>query len=848
MTYEHTFRLPLPNGLHARPASCLAEAARGYQASVIFVNDRNGREANARSVLALMGTDSHRHDPCRLVIAGLDGDLAKADLVAFIENRFARTDEADSGERGERTQALIPRSLREAGLSQFHAGEVACRGIGWGRIMRASSFQRPVESATEVRTDVGRELAQFTDALARVREDYVHAANRSGGPAASILKAHLSLIDDPALVDRITECIRDGCGAGEAVGRTIREHAALLGKAESSYLRERVLDLEDIGTQLVERILGPGFSVPSPVLEAPCILMAERLTPRQFLALDRSKLQGLVLGQAGQTSHTVILARSFNIPTLTGISSLSAICPSGTEAILDAGLGILVTDIPEGVRRYYERDSAKLARIQERLDDARGRAAATADGRRLEVAANIAIGDEAAAAFAQGAEGIGLFRTELLFMDRSTAPDEEEQYEIYVSVLRAAAGRPVIIRTLDIGGDKAVSFLRLPPENNPFLGYRGVRLYAEHASLVATQMRALWRAARHGPLQVLVPMVACVEEARLARRIFNEAQSALQAAGVEHGHEVRFGLMLEVPAVAFILSELCELADFFSIGTNDLIQYSLAVDRENDKVASLYSPLHPGFLRLLRHLVDGARSRGRWIGLCGEMAEDPALLPVLVGLGLNEISLAAPRIPTAKATLARLDAADCLARLQRVLACQTQEEVRRELELGRHQDVPILSTELVLDRLALDSKADVIHAMVDALHLAGRTDQPAEVEEAVWRREDSYSTGFGHGFALPHCKCDEVHASSIVIARLDRPVYWPSLDGAPVDLVILLVMRSGDYERGHTRSLALLSRMLMQETFRVELRSSPTAGSLTNLIKQTLAATGDRAAALSPAP
>lgn len=823
MALEHSFRLPLLNGLHARPASHLAEIASTYRATVTFVNDRTARTGNAKSVLALVGTDSGFNDPCRLVIDGIDGAIALAHLRSFVLDAFARCDGPLVVEAVSAGATIIPRALRAAGLGSFHAGIPACRGLGAGRLIFARGFKLPPLPPPGRGHDATRELARFQAAVTDLRVDYMPAVAVARGTAAGVLQAHAGLLNDPELFDKVAFHIGQGQTAAQAVVTAIDGLAQLLAAADSLYLRERVLDLEDIGSGLLGKLCGPGFRPSTPAIAEPSILVAERLTPAQFLALDVRNLRGLILGHAGQTSHTVILARSLNIPTLTAVPQLHAVRSAEREAILDANLGILISDVTDGVRRYYERESAKLAELEQRQASSRMLPAVTTDGRSLEVAANIVSAPEAAAAFAQGADSIGLFRTELLFSERAQEPDEEEQYAVYAAVVRAAVGRPVIIRTLDVGGDKPVSYLPLPAETNPFLGYRGVRLYSEHAPLARTQLRALWRAAAHGPIKVLIPMIASIEEARFVRTLFNEARADLESAGVECGQDVKLGFMLEVPSVAYCLDELCATADFFSIGTNDLAQYFFAADRENDKVAGRYGPLHPAFLRLLRQLVEGARAHDRWIGLCGELAENPAALPLLVGLGLDEISLSAPRIAATKVALAQLNAAHCTTLLHRVLRHATRAEALKEAASANGHAAPMLTPALVLHDLAAATKEEAIHSMIGALHVAGRTDNPAAVEEAIWRREDSFSTGFGDGFAIPHCKTDDITTNSIAVARLREPVAWQSLDGQPTDVVILLVVRAGCDTRDHMRSLSRLSRLLTQNEFRSAIRSQSPA-------------------------
>ena len=878
MAIEHRFLFPLPNGLHARPASHLEEIVRGFTAAITFANDRTGRTANAKSVLALVGTDTRHSDPCRLVFQGGDEAAACSRVVRFLSGPFTACDETLVNESpASPDQLRLPRSLKAAGLQRFHRGESACRGVGQGRAVVIGEFVLPPAFRTQQAGDAAQEHAAFCTAAAAVQNDLERSLNsanatsanqglsdrtqgdmggtpmprgtgvppvsssdrsdfnwRSCGTEAAVLKAHLAFLRDPALAGQITAQIEAGRTAAQAVVAAIEAHAAILRQAESAYLRERVLDLEDIGRRLLEKLCGPGGVPQPPVLSGPAVVFAETLTPGQFLALDRCHLRGLVLSRAGQTSHTVILARSFGIPTLTGVAPAALAVAPGTDTIVDASLGIVITEIPPGVQRWYERELAKLNCIAQAQAAAAAQLTVTRDGRRIEVGANLSSAEEAVAAFEQGAEGIGLFRTELLFMDRSEAPGEEEQYAQYAAVVRAAGGRPVIIRTLDIGGDKPVPFLKFPPESNPFLGYRGVRLYAEHSALVKTQFRALLRAAALGPLKVMVPMVACLEEARTTKRLFNEAKQELAAAGVAHGHEVPFGLMIEVPAAAFILDELCAEADFFSIGTNDLTQYFLAADRENPKVANLYSSLHPGFLRLLQQIVVGVKARRRWIGLCGEMAEDALAQPLLVGLGLDEISLATPRVAATKAALAQLASADCAALLDRALHCATRDEVAQLLAARPVSAAPLLTPELVAIDLDFRTKEEAIRAAVDLLQVAGRTTRPELIEEEIWQREDTYSTGFGGGLAVPHCKSAHLAANTIVILKSRQGVEWGSIDGQPVRVAILLAIRADDHGKEHLKVFAKLSRLVVRDEFRDRLMAGTDPAALTDFVLTAL--------------
>ncbi|WP_146180092.1 phosphoenolpyruvate--protein phosphotransferase [Opitutus sp. ER46] len=833
------FAFPLPNGLHARPASHFADVAHRFGCVISFVNERNGRTADARSVLGLVGTATRANDACRLELAGGDEAAAGAAFQTFLAGAFLRCDTELVPDATEPGEILIPRSLRAAGLETYVAGRVAARGLGRGRAVLSGGLRIPTDLATGAASDPAAEEARFDEALNRVALDLQQESRAADGPAAAVLRAHLAIVGDATLRSAVVAGIQGGRPAAHALAEAVAWQRQILGAAESAYVRERVIDVEDVAGRLWERLCGPGYRRPTLRLAEPSIVFAEALSPSQFLALDRAHLRAVVLARAGQTSHAVILARSFGVPTLTGVADAVALGQAGSEVIVDANLGIVIAGPDARLRKYYDGEEAKYRRLTTRNAAQQNRLGATADGRRLEIGANIASLEEAAAAFAQGAEGIGLLRTELLFSGRDTAPDEATQYALYAGVVTAAAGRPVIIRTLDAGGDKPVAFLPRTTEANPFLGYRGARLYREHADLIRTQLRAILRAAALGPVKVLVPMISSVEEARFVRQLLGEARAELVARGEAVPESIPFGLMIEVPATAFILDELCAEADFFSLGTNDLAQYFSAADRENPRVAALHDPLQPAFVRLLRQIVMRVRAHGRWIGLCGEMAEHPAALPLLVALGLDEISLAAPRIPATKAALARLEYARAVPLLEQVLACATRSAVDHVLSHAASNAEPLLLPELVLNDVVAASKEEVLRLVADALQVAGRTDTPAAIEAAVWRREEAYSTGFGEGFALPHAKTDALRANSIVLVRLRTAVEWGALDGKPVDVVIFLGIRASDHAREHLATLARLSRLVTHDTFRDAVRQERDPAALLTLLSPAAALPGN---------
>jgi fructose-specific PTS system IIA-like component len=554
-------------------------------------------------------------------------------------------------------------------------------------------------------------------------------------------------------------------------------------------------------------------------LTEPSVVIAENLTPQQLLDLDRKGIRALVLEAAGTTSHTVILARSLAIPTLIGVKNLPQLLSPGQEVVVDANRGVVIPKCTPPVRRYYERELSTLRKRQVVLARDAMAPAITADGRRIEVAANLSSAEELAPAFANGADGIGLFRTEMLFTGRDHPPSEDEQFEVYAQTARAARGRPVILRTFDIGGDKPVAYFKLPAEDNPFLGYRGVRIYEEHRDLVRAQLRAILRASAFGRVHLMIPMVASREEVLWVKAQLAEAQRDLRSRQIAFDPAMPVGIMIEIPSVAFILDQMCEEVDFFSIGTNDLVQYFLAVDRGNPRVSRLSSVRNPAFLRFLKQIVDDAHKGGKYIGMCGEMAADISHLPLLLALGLDEISVPSFEIPMLKERISRLTASASQSLLSGALKCKGVAEVESLLAAGAVSgpESPLLDRDLVVLGSKSESKEEAIREIINAFYIKARTNDPDRLEEAVWSREEVYSTGLGYGFAIPHCKTDAVVTGSIGVLKLSRPVEWGALDGQPVHTVILLAARESDANGRHMQIFSQLARKLMSEEFRSQL-------------------------------
>jgi fructose-specific phosphotransferase system IIA component len=521
---------------------------------------------------------------------------------------------------------------------------------------------------------------------------------------------------------------------------------------------------------------------------------------------------------------------------LVGVKNACAMFSPGQEVVVDANRGLVVANRAASVQKFYRREAKTLERRRQLMVKYSDSPAVTSDGKTLQVAANASSYEETAQAFANGADAIGLFRTEILFLGRETPPSEDEQFAVYAEAARAAAGRPVIIRTFDIGADKPVPYLTLASEDNPFLGYRGVRLYAEHKELLQPQLRAILRASSQGRIQIMVPMVSSMEEVVAFKTALAEARQSLAATGPALQADAPIGIMIEVPSAALILDQLCAEVDFCSIGTNDLSQYFFAADRGNARVAELANVRHPAFLRFLKQTVDQIRLAGKWVGMCGEMASDIRNLPLLLGLGLDEISLPSAQIPEFKRKVSGLRTAECNAILNRVIACTNAVEVDNILNCdpALHAAQPLLTGELVLLESASQSKEEAIQEIVDAFYVAGRTDDRHKLEESIWSREAAYSTGLGYEFAAPHCKTDAVTSDSIAVLRLKQPIEWGSVDGKPVRMIVLMALRNQGSAARHLQIFAILARKLMDDDFRAHLLAIKTADEIVTYLTEQL--------------
>ncbi|EKO3840813.1 phosphoenolpyruvate--protein phosphotransferase [Vibrio harveyi] len=828
-----SFSCELPNGVHARPASHVEAVCNSFDSSITWQNQRTGMSGNAKSVLSLISTDTLLGDECLITIEGQDEDSALTQLKQFITNEFPHCDAplATTPQEDENLDPL-PRNFSNLNVAHIRGRSVS-EGFGQGVLKAIGAINFDAFTDLPPAKSLNEERSQLNSGLEAVVKSLTIQLNSSEHTEGEVLKAHLSIAKDEEFRQTIASNLVEGRSSADAIIATAKHFGEVMKNSSSAYMRERELDIRDVCYQLLQSIYGDERFGSQNKLTQPTVCLADDLTPSQFLELDKSLLKGLILSHGGNTSHTVILARSFAIPTIVGVEGSRLTDLLDEEVIVDGTLGIVVTEITESVERYYIQERKVKEIVSSRQAQFRDVAAQTSDGKVLEVAANIAHSVEAKAAFANGAEAVGLFRTEMLYMDRTCAPDEDELYNIFCQACDAANGKSIIVRTIDIGGDKPVDYLNIPAENNPFLGYRAVRIYPEFIEMFKTQLRAILRASAHGNLKIMIPMISSLEEILWVKDILAEVRQELRKEALPFAEKVPLGIMLEVPSVAFIIDQFCEEIDFFSIGSNDLTQYLMAVDRDNAKVAASYNSLNPAFLRTLDHVVREVHRHGKWIGLCGELGAKGSVLPLLVGLGLDEISMSSPSIPATKERIAKLDSRECRQLLNKAMQCRTIQEVSHVLAQFRmtQSEAPMVSADCIsLDR-DLRNKEEVIKTLSDNLFLTGRCRYPNKLADDLWAREDVFSTGLGFGFAIPHTKSEHIEQSAISVCRLAKSIEWGDEEAQFVIMLTLNKHAAGDQ---HMKIFSKLARKIMHADFRDQLMTAETSYQIEALLKQEL--------------
>ncbi|HNQ72274.1 MAG TPA: phosphoenolpyruvate--protein phosphotransferase [Verrucomicrobiota bacterium] len=562
-------------------------------------------------------------------------------------------------------------------------------GVCQGRILVLDKTRFRVEKRLVPDAEISGELNRFQQALVKTREQMQETQRQLlqnlGANHAGIFDAHLLVLEDPSVIDEVVRRIQEEkVNAEYAFGQVTERYIEALARVEDEYLRERASDLRDVSGRIMGQLLGVSDQVNLAQLSEPCILIAHDLSPTRTAQLDRKNVLGFATDIGSRTSHTAIMAQSLRIPAVVGLKDASEQLASGEFALLDGFNGRVVINPTASTLAEYGQLVQKQVSLAEKLRGTLAQEAITLDRRRIVISANIERAEDVDSVRSSGAEGVGLFRTEYLFLNRDHLPTEAEQYQAYRQVAEALRPDPVVIRTLDLGADKLLPLLGMPAEMNPALGWRAIRYCLQHEEIFRTQLRAILRASPGGNVKLMYPMISGLDELIQANAFLEQCKAELRKEGVPFDPRLEVGIMVETPAAVAISDLLSRHAQFFSLGTNDLIQYTLAVDRVNEKIAHLYEPTHPAIIRLIHQTVQAARARGIWVSVCGELAGEVELTPLLLGLGVDELSAAPPALPPLKFLLRRLQFAEAQELVQFALKSESAAEIlSRSVALAR---------------------------------------------------------------------------------------------------------------------------------------------------------------------
>lgn len=528
-------------------------------------------------------------------------------------------------------------------------------------------------------TDTDAEVAKFNGALNKSKVELTKIRNNAekqlGADKAAIFDAHLLVLEDPELIQPIEDKIKnESVNAAQALTDVSNQFITIFESMDNEYMAERAADIRDVSKRVLAHILGVELPNPS-IVDESVVIIGNDLTPSDTAQLNKEYVQGFVTNIGGRTSHSAIMSRSLEIPAVVGTKSITEEVEAGDTIVVDGMTGDVLINPSDEVIAEYQEKRENFFKDKQELQKLRDAESVTADGHHVELAANIGTPNDLPGVIENGAEGIGLYRTEFLYMGRDQMPTEEEQFEAYKAVLEAMKGKRVVVRTLDIGGDKELPYLDLPEEMNPFLGYRAIRLCLDQPETFRPQLRALLRASVFGKLNIMFPMVATIQEFRDAKALLEEERANLKNEGYEVADDIELGIMVEIPSTAALADIFAKEVDFFSIGTNDLIQYTMAADRMSERVSYLYQPYNPAILRLVKQVIEASHAEGKWTGMCGEMAGDQTAIPLLLGLGLDEFSMSATSILKARRLIRSLNESEMKELSERAVQCATSEEV-----------------------------------------------------------------------------------------------------------------------------------------------------------------------------
>jgi len=683
-----TFEIIVQNrtGLHARPAKELVNLAKTFKSNIRIAH--GVKQVNAKSLISVLTLGVESGGQVHIEVEGEDEEAAALALQALINAGLGEgvveegATAASAPAAPEKLAEKAPAPIVAPTAPPMAAGELpqrltrgipAAPGFGIGPIFR---LERAKLTVDETFTSANQERALLQQALegakGQLRQLHAQLLGQAVASEAAIFEVHLEILEDPDLLDAVYANIDKQKNAAHAWQTAIETRAKAMAALNDPLLAARAADIHDVGYRVLRLLVGAESQDAVQLPDHPVIVLAFDLSPSDTASLDTKRVLGFCTAGGGPTAHSSIIARALGFPAVVSAGESIMQIENGMLAILDGTAGTLVIDPdPETLTRAREAQHLYQAR-RIAAQAASAEPAITRDGHRVEIVANIGGVADARKAHAAGAEGVGLLRTEFLFLERTSAPTETEQFEVYRDIAVALAGNPVIVRTLDIGGDKPVPYITMLPEENPFLGERGIRLCLARPELLRQQVRAILRAAPYGKLRIMFPMVADLAEWRAARAIVEELRAELYAPQIE------LGIMIEVPSAALLANVFAAEVDFFSIGTNDLTQYTLAMDRGHPNLAGKSDGLHPAVLKLIQCTVEAAHAAGKWVGICGELGADPQAVPILLGLGIDELSISIPAIPMVKAQVRDLTLEEARRRAQEALACATAPEVRRK--------------------------------------------------------------------------------------------------------------------------------------------------------------------------
>jgi phosphocarrier protein FPr len=659
-----------PTGLHARPAKEFVNHAKKFKSDIRV--HHGAKKANAKSLISMLTLGVEPGSEIRIIVDGVDEVEAMAALETAVVSGLGEGDHIAANNKAKAVEPEKPKAAPPAPptVENEIRGIAAAPGIAIGPVFQFKKKELEVEEtfagSSEEKNRLQEAIEHARGQLGALRKEMLV---REATAEAAIFDVHLEILDDPDLLDNVLLMIDEEQGAAQAWQATIESRAKLVAGLNDPLLAARSADLHDVGYRVLRLLVGAdgqGHKLP----DHPVVIMAEDLAPSDTAALDKEKVLGFGTAVGGPTAHSAIIARALSLPAVVSAGEAVLDIPEGTMVILNGDTGILTLNPDEAAlakaKAAQEKWLAQRAAAQKMAADP----AITQDGHRVEIAANIGGVADAEKAMASGAEGVGLLRTEFLFLERTEPPTEDEQFDVYRGIAEAMQGLPVIIRTLDIGGDKPLPYIDVPPEANPFLGERGIRLCLNRPELLRQQLRAILRAAEYGQIRIMFPMVSDISEWRAARAMVEEVRAELNAPAVE------LGIMIEVPSAALMADAFAPEIDFFSVGTNDLTQYTLAMDRMHPSLAGKSDGLHPAVLRLISMTVKAAHECGKWVGVCGELGADLQAGPILVGLGVDELSVTVPSIATVKANVRSMTLEEAKRLAERALKCSTAAEVR----------------------------------------------------------------------------------------------------------------------------------------------------------------------------